>query len=201
MLIVWIILAIVVLAGIYALITYNGLVSLRNRIENAWAQIDVQLKRRYDLIPNLVETVKGYATHERETLEAVIQARNTAMAAEGPHDQAEAENMITGALKSVFALSEAYPDLKANVNFLNLQEELTGTEGRIAYARQFYNDTVFRYNTKIQSVPANILAKQFSFAEREYFEVDDAARGNVQVDFGSATPPAAPPTPPAAPTA
>jgi LemA protein len=200
-LIVWIILAIVVLAGIYALITYNGLVSLRNRIENAWAQIDVQLKRRYDLIPNLVETVKGYATHERETLEAVIQARNTAMAAEGPHDQAEAENMITGALKSVFALSEAYPDLKANVNFLNLQEELTGTEGRIAYARQFYNDTVFRYNTKIQSVPANILANQFNFAEREYFEVDDAARGNVQVDFGSATPPAAPPTPPAAPTA
>jgi LemA protein len=200
-LIVWIILAIVVLAGIYALITYNGLVSLRNRIENAWAQIDVQLKRRYDLIPNLVETVKGYATHERETLEAVIQARNTAMAAEGPHDQAEAENMITGALKSVFALSEAYPDLKANVNFLNLQEELTGTEGRIAYARQFYNDTVFRYNTKIQSVPANILAKQFSFAEREYFEVDDAARGNVQVDFGSATPPAAPPAPPAAPSA
>jgi LemA protein len=200
-LIVWIILAIVVLAGIYALITYNGLVSLRNRIENAWAQIDVQLKRRYDLIPNLVETVKGYASHERDTLEAVIQARNTAMAAEGPHDQAEAENMITGALKSVFALSEAYPDLKANGNFLNLQEELTGTEGRIAYARQFYNDTVFRYNTKIQSVPANILANQFSFSEREYFEVDDAARGNVQVDFGSASSAEAPPTPPAAPTA
>jgi LemA protein len=200
-LIVWIILAIVVLAGIYALLTYNGLVSLRNRIENAWAQIDVQLKRRYDLIPNLVETVKGYAAHERETLEAVIQARNTAMAAEGPHDQAEAENMITGALKSVFALSEAYPDLKANVNFLNLQEELTGTEGRIAYARQFYNDTVFRYNTKIQSVPANILANQFNFSEREYFEVDDAARGNVQVDFGRTPPADVPPTPPAAPTA
>jgi LemA protein len=200
-LIVWIILAIVVLAGIYALVTYNGLVSLRNRIENAWAQIDVQLKRRYDLIPNLVETVKGYAAHERETLEAVIQARNTAMAAEGPHDQAEAENMITGALKSVFALSEAYPDLKANVNFLNLQEELTGTEGRIAYARQFYNDTVFRYNTKIQSVPANLLANQFNFSEREYFEVDDAARGNVQVDFGTTPSADTPPTPPAAPTA
>ena len=138
------------------LVTYNGLVSMRNRIENAWAQIDVQLKRRYDLIPNLVETVKGYASHERETLEAVIQARNMAMAAQGPQDQAAAENMITGALKSVFALSEAYPDLKANQNFLNLQEELTGTEGRIAYARQFYNDTVYRYNTKIQSVPSNI---------------------------------------------
>jgi LemA protein len=199
---VWIILALVVLLAIYVLITYNGLVSMRNRIENAWAQIDVQLKRRYDLIPNLVETVKGYASHERETLEAVVQARNTAMSAQGPQDQAAAENLITGALKSVFALSEAYPDLKANQNFLNLQEELTGTEGRIAYARQFYNDTVFRYNTKIQSVPSNVVAKQFSFVEREYFEVDDTARGNVQVDFGSADPAApAPPAPPAAPSA
>jgi LemA protein len=199
---VWIIVAVVVLFAIYALVTYNGLVSLRNRIENAWAQIDVQLKRRYDLIPNLVETVKGYAAHERGTLEAVIQARNAAMTAQGPQDQAAAENMITGALKSVFALSEAYPDLKANQNFLNLQEELTGTEGRIAYARQFYNDTVYRYNTKIQSVPSNVIAKQFKFAEREYFEVDDAARGNVQVDFGATgTPPSVPPpaAPPAAP--
>ena len=211
MLIVWIIVILVVLLIAYLVITYNGLVSLRNRIENAWAQIDVQLKRRYDLIPNLVETVKGYAAHERETLEAVIQARNAAMSAEGPHDQAEAENMITGALRSVFALSEAYPDLKANVNFLNLQEELTGTEGRIAYARQFYNDTVFRYNTKIQSVPANVIANQFSFNEREYFEVDEASRGNIEVDFGTApkvdlagappVPPAdVPPAPPAPPT-
>jgi LemA protein len=199
---VWIIVALVVLLAIYALVTYNGLVSMRNRIENAWAQIDVQLKRRYDLIPNLVETVKGYASHERETLEAVVQARNTAMAAQGPQDQAAAENMITGALKSVFALSEAYPDLKANQNFLNLQEELTGTEGRIAYARQFYNDTVYRYNTKIQSVPSNVIAKQFGFAGREYFEVDDAARGSVQVDFGSASPASpTPPAPPAAPPA
>ena len=201
MLFVWIILAVVVLVGIYLLVTYNGLVSLRNRIENAWAQIDVQLKRRYDLIPNLVETVKGYASHERETLESVIQARNMAMAAQGPQDQAAAENMITGALKSVFALSEAYPDLKANVNFLNLQEELTGTEGRIAYARQFYNDTVFRYNTKIQSVPSNIVANKFNFDEREYFEVDDAARGNVAVDFGNAPPvDVATPANPAAPS-
>jgi LemA protein len=204
---VWIVLALVVLAAIYALITYNGLISMRNRIENAWAQIDVQLKRRYDLIPNLVETVKGYASHERETLEEVVQARNMAMAAQGPHDQAAAENMITGALKSVFALSEAYPDLKANQNFLNLQEELTGTEGRIAYARQFYNDSVYSYNTKIQSVPANLIAKQFSFLEREYFEVDDASRGNVEVDFSAApsvdlgAPPNPPPTPPSAPPA
>jgi LemA protein len=203
---VWIILALVVVAAIYALVTYNGLVSMRNRIENAWAQIDVQLKRRYDLIPNLVETVKGYASHERETLEEVVQARNMAMAAQGPHDQAAAENMITGALKSVFALSEAYPDLKANQNFLNLQEELTGTEGRIAYARQFYNDTVYSYNTKIQSVPSNVIAKQFHFAEREYFEVDDASRGNVEVDFDTAPSvdlgePTPPPAPPAAPSA
>ena len=198
----WIILAIVVVLVGYVIVTYNGLVSLRNRIENAWAQIDVQLKRRYDLIPNLVETVKGYAAHESETLEKVVQARNMAMSAQGPHDQAAAENMITGALKSVFALSEAYPDLKANASFLNLQEELTGTEGRIAYARQFYNDTVVRYNTKIQTFPANTIAGQFSFTEREYFEVDDAARGNITVDFGAApevhlgstTPPPAPPT-------
>jgi len=182
-LIVWIIVAIVVVLIAYAVLTYNGLVSMRNRIENAWAQIDVQLKRRYDLIPNLVETVKGYATHERETLDAVIRARNMAMAAQGPQEQAQAENVISGALKSIFALSEAYPDLKANQNFLNLQEELSGTEGRIAYARQFYNDTVFRYNTKIESFPAVLIAKRFGFAEREYFEADDDARGPVNVQF------------------
>ncbi len=178
-----IILVIVVLVGLYAVFSYNGLVSLRNRIENAWAQIDVQLKRRYDLIPNLVETVKGYASHERETLDAVIEARNAGMNASGPHDQAEAENQITGALKSLFALSEAYPDLKANQNFAQLQEELTGTEGRIAYARQFYNDTVYRYNTKIQSFPSNVLANAFRFSEREYFEADDESRGPTQVRF------------------
>jgi LemA protein len=195
---IWILLAVVVVVGLYVVITYNGLVSLRNRIENAWAQIDVQLKRRYDLIPNLVETVKGYAAHEKETLERVIQARNQAMAAQGAHDQAEAENLITGALKSVFALSEAYPDLKANQNFLNLQEELTGTEGRIAYARQFYNDSVVRYNTKIQTFPANTIAGRFNFVEREYFEVDEAARGTVEVDFGASAPPATPPPAPPA---
>jgi LemA protein len=178
----WIVLGILVILAIWAVVAYNGLVSLRNRIENAWAQIDVQLKRRYDLIPNLVETVKGYAAHERETLEAVIQARNMAMSATGVQEQAQAENMITGALKSLFALQEAYPDLKANENFLNLQEELTGTEGRIAYARQFYNDTVFKYNTRIQSVPSNVIAGMFKFAVREYFEADDESRGPVSVD-------------------
>jgi LemA protein len=178
-----IILAIVVALAIFVIVTYNSLVALRNRIENAWAQIDVQLKRRYDLIPNLVETVKGYATHEKETLERVIQARNMAMSAGSVGEHAEAENMLTGALKSVFALSEAYPDLKANQGFLQLQEELTGTEGRIAYARQFYNDTVYKYNTKIQSFPAVILANMFKFSEREYFETDDETRGPVQVEF------------------
>jgi LemA protein len=178
-----VILVVVVLLGLYLVVSYNGLVSLRNRIENAWAQIDVQLTRRYDLIPNLVETVKGYAAHERETLDAVIQARNAGMNAQGPHDQAEAENQLTGALKSLFALSEAYPDLKANQNFAQLQEELTGTEGRIAYARQFYNDSVYRYNTKVQSFPANILAGMFRFSEREYFQADDESRGPTQVSF------------------
>jgi LemA protein len=183
MVVFWIILAIIVVAVIVAIVTYNSLVSLRNRIENAWAQIDVQLKRRYDLIPNLVETVKGYATHEQETLQSVIEARNMAQSATTVHDQAQAENMLTGALKSLFAVSEAYPDLKANQGFLQLQEELTGTEGRIAYARQFYNDTVYKYNTKIQAFPGLVFAKMFNFTEREYFETDDETRGPVQVEF------------------
>ena len=178
-----ILVVLVVLFGIYLVVLYNGLVALRNRIENAWAQIDVQLKRRYDLIPNLVETVKGYATHEKETLDAVITARNMAMNAQGAKEQAASENMLTGALKSVFALSEAYPDLKANQGFLQLQEELTGTEGRIAYARQFFNDVVNKYNTKIQSFPAVLIATRMNFVEREYFEADDESRGPVQVQF------------------
>ena len=144
-----VVVALVVLVLLYVIVTYNGLVRLRNRIQNAWAQIDVQLRRRYDLIPNLVETVKGYAAHEKSTLEAVTQARANAINAQGPVDQARAENMISDALKSLFAVSEAYPDLKANQNFLALQEELSGTEGRISYARQYYNDAVLRLNTKI----------------------------------------------------
>jgi LemA protein len=178
-----VVVVLVVLIGIYLMVSYNGLVSLRNKIENAWAQIDVQLRRRYDLIPNLVETVKGYASHERETLDAVVKARNAGISAAGPHDQAEAENQISGALRQLFALSEAYPDLKANQNFGQLQEELTGTESRIAYARQFYNDTVYRYNTKIQSFPQNILANMFRFREREYFQADDESRGPTRVTF------------------
>ncbi|WP_334143108.1 LemA family protein [Rhabdothermincola sp.] len=183
MLIALILLGIVVLLVIIVIALYNSLVRLRNRIDAAWAQIDVQLKRRYDLIPNLVETVKGYAAHERETLEKVTQARNMAVAAEGPHQQAEAENVLTGALKSLFAVSEAYPDLKANENFLALQEELTGTEGRIAYARQYYNDQVYKYNTKIQTFPALLIAGPFRFTEREFFEADDESRGPVSVSF------------------
>ncbi|MGI9023335.1 MAG: LemA family protein [Acidimicrobiales bacterium] len=174
---------VVVLLLLYVIVTYNGLVRLRNRIENAWAQIDVQLKRRYDLIPNLVSTVKGYATHEKGTFEAVTQARANAINASGVADQAQAENMISDALKSLFAVAEAYPDLKANQNFLELQEELSGTEGRIAYARQFYTDSVLRLNTKIQSFPSNLLAGAFGFTTREYFEADDASRGPVSVQF------------------
>ncbi len=178
-----ILIAVVVLLLLYVIVTYNGLVRLRNRIQNAWAQIDVQLRRRYDLIPNLVETVKGYAAHEKGTFEAVTQARANAINAQGPAEQAQAENMISGALKSLFAVSEAYPDLKANQNFLALQEELSGTEGRISYARQYYNDAVLRMNTKIQSFPSNILAGMFGFKEHEYFEADDTSRGPVSVQF------------------
>ena len=179
----WILIGVAVLVVLYVILTYNGLVRLRNRVANAWAQIDVQLRRRYDLIPNLVETVKGYAAHERQTFEAVTQARANAISAQGVGEQAQAENMISGALKSLFAVAEAYPDLKANQNFLSLQEELSGTEGRISYARQYYNDAVLRMNTKIQSFPTNILAGMFGFKEHEYFEADDASRGPVSVQF------------------
>ena len=180
------IIVIVIIVGIVAVLIgmYNGLIRRRNQIENAWAQIDVQLKRRLDLIPNLVETVKGYAAHERGTLEAVVQARNAAIAApDTPHAQAQADNVLTGALRQVFALSEAYPDLKANENFLALQEELTATEGRVAYARQFYNDSVLDYNNKIQEVPTVFIAKTMNFDEREYFEADEAARVAPVVEF------------------
>ena len=177
------IVVIIVLLSLVDVVFYNGLVKLKNKVEAAWAQIDVQLTRRAELIPNLVETVKGYAAHEKSTLDAVVQARTSAMAATGPKDKAEAENVLSGALKSVFALSEAYPDLKANENFLSLQETLTATEDKIAYARQFYNDTVNGYNTKIETVPYSIIARVFHFEEREYFEADGAARGPVEVEF------------------
>lgn len=162
---------------------YNRLVTLRNRVDNAWSQIDVQLKRRYDLITNLVETVKGYAAHEKEVLERVIQARAAAMSAQGVKAQGEAENALTGTLKSLFALAEAYPDLKANQNFLMLQEELSGTEAKIAYARQFYNDSVMTFNTAQQTFPSNIIAGAFGFKPREYFEIEEEAKEPVKVQF------------------
>jgi LemA protein len=180
-----IILVIIVLAVIIFVLSYNGLVRMRNRVDNAWSQIDVQLQRRHDLIPNLVETVKGYAAHERQTLEAVVQARNQAVQAQGqgPAQQAQAENVLTGALRQLFALAEAYPDLKANQNFLNLQEELTSSEDRVAYARQFYNDSVLNYNTRLQRIPANIIAGMFNFSPREYFEGEEQAGEVPRVQF------------------
>src|SRR5260370_17894676 len=151
---------------------YNGLVSRNVETKNAWSQIDVQLKRRYDLIPNLVETVKGYASHEKETLERVIQARNMAMGAKSIGEQAQAENQLTGALKSLFAVSEAYPDLKANQNFLKLQEELTATENRIGFARQHYNDVVGNYNSGLHRFPSNVIGTMFGFQPATFFKLD-----------------------------
>lgn len=181
----WIILLVVVVAlAIYAIASYNGLIRGRNQVENSWSQIDVQLKRRIDLIPNLVETVKAYAAHEKSTLEAVINARNAAIAAPStPAGQAVADNQITGALRQMFALGEAYPDLKANQNFLSLQEELSATEGRVAYARQFYNDSVLGYNNKLQAFPTVFFARMLKFDKREYFETDEAAREVPKVQF------------------
>jgi LemA protein len=172
-----------VVVAVAAIAIYNRLVVLRNRVDNAWSQIDVQLRRRYDLIPNLVETVKGYASHESETFEKVTQARNMAVNAQTVGDQSAAENMLSSTLKSLFAVAEAYPELKANENFMMLQEELSGTEGKIAYARQFYNDSVMTYNTSIQTFPQNLLAGVFGFGEREYFEIELEAKEPVKVEF------------------
>jgi LemA protein len=185
---VWVLVAIgvvlVLLIG-YIVLLFNRLVSYRNRVNNAWHQIDVQLNRRADLIPNLVETVKGYASHERETFEAVTQARSAIMNAKSVGESAQAEGMLSQALKSLFAVAEAYPELKANQNFLALQEELSGTENKIAYARQFYNDSVMSYDIARQRFPANILAGMFGFKEeREYFEPETpAAREVPKVSF------------------
>ncbi len=165
------------------ILVYNRLVVLRNRIDNAWHQIDVQLRRRYDLIPNLIETVKGYATHERELFERVTQARSQAIAAGSVQEQASAENMLTQTLRSLFAVAENYPDLKANENFMMLQEELAGTENKIAYSRQFYNDTVLTFNNAIQVFPNNILAGMFNFTARDYFEIEEASREPIEVSF------------------
>ncbi len=166
-----IVLVVLVLAWLIGI--YNGLIRLRNQVENAWAQIDVQLKRRYDLIPNLVETVKGYAKHESGTFEKVTQARNMAMNATSVAEKAQAENILSGTLKSLFAVAEAYPELKANQNFLALQEELTSTENKIAFSRQFYNDSVMTFNTRLQVFPVNVIAGAFHFAGREFFEAKE----------------------------
>lgn len=179
----WIILAIVVLIVIYVVATYNKLVVLRNRVRDQWAQIDVQLKRRFDLIPNLVETVKGYTKHESETLENVVKARNTFLSATTPEDEMKADGELTKAMTKLFALSESYPDLKANTNFTELQQELQQTESKIASARQFYNDTVLTYNNKIEVVPSNIIASMFKFKKETFFEANETERENVQVKF------------------
>ena len=179
----WIVIGIVVVLLLIGVWIYNRLVTLRTRVDNGWSQIDVQLRRRADLIPNLVETVKGYATHERELFERVTEARTRSMGATGVADQADAENQVTAGLRRLLAVVENYPDLKANQNFLALQEELIGTESKIAYARQFYNDQVMRMNTLIQSFPSSIVARAFGFEERPFFEIDEPARGPVQVDL------------------
>src|SRR5438132_8570573 len=183
MIALWIIVGIASLVLLYGVFTYNRLVRLRVRTENAWSQIDVQLRRRYDLIPNLVESVKGYAAHERELFEDVTRARAQAQAASGVQDQAQAENQLTRSLSRLLAVAANYPDLKASQNFLALQEELTGTESRIAYARQFYNDQVAKLNTMIQKFPASAIAKRTGFQTREFFQIDEPARGPVQVDL------------------
>ena len=180
----WIIvLAIVALIIIWVIATYNKLVGLRNKVKDQWAQIDVSLKRRFDLIPNLVETVKGYAKHEKETLEEVIKARNSYVAATVPEDQLKADGELTKAISKLFALSEAYPDLKANENFNSLQKELTETEDKIQYARQFYNDTVLQYNNACQVFPSVIIANIFGFKTTNFFEASEEERSNVQVKF------------------
>lgn len=175
---------IVALVVLWILVAYNALIRMRNRVDESWSDIDVQLKRRYDLIPNLVSTVKGYAAHESQTLEKVTAARTQAMNATTPHDKAQAENFLSDTLKSLFAVSESYPDLKANQNFLELQRELSDTENKIQAARRFYNGNVRDYNTKVQTVPTNIIAGAFHFATREFFELaEEAAKEPVKVSF------------------
>jgi LemA protein len=199
---VWIVILVIIGLLVIGLITlYNRFVRLRNRVDNAWAQIEVQLKRRWDLIPNLVETVKGYAEHERGTFEAVTEARANAQRAQGPAETAAAEGILGAALGRLFAVAEAYPELQADENFRQLQDELAGTENRIAVARQVYNDTVLTFNNAIQTFPGVVLAGPFGFSKREFFDTDESQSEAPQVDFGSGAVqppvPAAPPAPPA----
>ncbi len=206
MLALWIILGLVALVLLFLVVLYNRLIRLRNSTQNAWAQVDVQLKRRHDLIPNLIETVKGYAAHERGTFEAVTEARTAAQKAQGPADQAQAENMLTQALGKLFAVAEAYPQLRATENFQQLQAQLAETEDKIQVSRQVYNDTVLTYNNSIQTVPSNIVAGAFGFRPREFFEIgEEAEREAPRVSFSSTELPAGdaapqPPTEPEAPS-
>ena len=198
----WVIVIVVAIIVILLLVLvgmFNKLVRLRNRAENAWAQVDVQLRKRYDLIPNLVETVKGYAAHERGTFEAVTAARTAAQQAQGVQQQAEAENILTQALGRLFAVAEAYPQLRATENFQQLQAQLSDVESNIAVARQVYNDTVLSYDNALETVPTNIIAGLFHFNPREYFQTEDVTREAPRVDFGQSGAPAAaaPETPPA----
>ena len=179
----WIVVILVALLLLGAVLVYNRLVALRARVNNGWSQIDVQLRRRYDLIPNLVKTVQGYASHEREVFENVTQARSRAIDANAVPDQADAENQVTRGLRQLMAVAENYPELKANENFLALQEELTGTESKIAFARQFYNDQVMRLNTLIGSFPSNVIARTFGFQTREFFDIEDPVRAPSEVEF------------------
>jgi LemA protein len=200
--VIWVVIAIVVvvvLLLLWLVAMFNKLVRLRNRSENAWAQVDVQLRKRYDLIPNLVETVKGYAAHERETFEAVTNARVAAQQAQGVAAQAQAENVLTAALGRLFAVAEAYPQLRATENFQQLQAQLADVEQSIAIARQVYNDTVLSYENALETVPTSVIAGIFNFRPREYFETEDVTREAPRVDFGqrapASTPPAQPPAP------
>jgi len=183
--VIWVVLGLVVVVALWGVSLYNNLVQFRQRVKNAWSQIDVQLKRRHDLIPNLVNTVKGYAEHERGTFEQVTEARTRAIAAHGPAEQAGAEQALTGALRTLFAVAENYPQLRADGSFQKLQDELSNTEGKIAFSRQFYNDTVQRYNTALEVFPSSIVAGMGGFQPVEYFTLDDdqAAREPINVDF------------------
>jgi len=182
----WIILAIVLFLGIYIVSVYNSLKTIENRVENAWSQIDVQLQRRFDLIPNFVETVKGYMNHESETFTKIAELRTSWANTQNISDKADIDNQLSGALKTIMAVSENYPELKANQNFSNLSEELRNTENKISFSRQFYNDTVTKYNDKIELFPSNIIANMFGFKEKDLFKAEsEEARKNVKVDFGN----------------
>jgi LemA protein len=178
----WVLIVLGVLALVFVVI-YNGLIRDRNRVDNAWSQVEVQLQRRYDLIPNLVETVKGYAGHERETFERVTQARAAAASAQGPAEQAQAENFLTQALRQLFAVAEAYPELRASENFAQLQTELSETENKIAVSRQIYNDTVLTYNNRVQQIPSSLVAALTGFKTREFFDAGEQAEEAPQVEF------------------